>query len=181
MEKLIVESIKAGVSMDALTAIFPTQLKNVDPEVLSCIKEATIDIAIIPSTSLLFRKMKQRARSSYSDLFCRCRQVRSLHPHLQSKQQLGHCRFSYQVRPSPPGVIAGVTAILVLSYLPPPVLRPSPGHLAPTSNLVRVCVPLPNSRYGTSQVTFPVGLTHAPLPAQRYILGVSVPGMPGTT
>lgn len=44
----MMQSIKGGVSMDALRAIFPTQLKNVETEVVDCIKEADLQIPTIP-------------------------------------------------------------------------------------------------------------------------------------
>lgn len=44
----MMQSIKSGVSMDALRAIFPTQLKNVETEVVDCIKEADLQIPTIP-------------------------------------------------------------------------------------------------------------------------------------
>jgi hypothetical protein len=44
----MMQSIKGGVSMDVLRAIFPTQLKNVETEVVDCIKEADLQIPTIP-------------------------------------------------------------------------------------------------------------------------------------
>lgn len=67
IEKLLMQSIKAGVSLEALSAIFPSQLKNIDPEVITSIKEAHIEVPIVPRTSLCLSDINLQCINCQSD------------------------------------------------------------------------------------------------------------------